>query len=78
MSTPEVRSSIKWSAIRSKAVPSNLMRPSAYSVSSILSSAEVEAKSKDKTVRPSKESGGLPHSVHKAAAFAGGTGPSRI
>ena len=82
MSIQEVRSTVKWSAIRSKATPSNLVsRDSALNAAT---AQDVLAKSLNKPAKlekmnaKGKGKSSLPPKLHGSLQFAGSTGSSRV
>jgi hypothetical protein len=87
MAIQEVRSSTKWNAIRSKAVPSNVMHPaimhpvpdSSLTMNAGASQAERMDKPEnfDKSGKAIKNKAALPAKLHKSPAFTGSTG-SRV
>ncbi len=83
MSNHELRSSTKWSAIRSKAVPSNVLHPRSDSALNISADAmPIDRMDKpeklEKTSKAIRAKSVLPAKLHKRPTFAGNTGSSHV
>ena len=78
--THEVRPTTKWSAIRSKAVPSNVMHPvsDSLSVRAMMADGMDKSDKLERTSKANRTKPVLPAKLHKPPAFAGSTGSSHL